>query len=452
MQGEFANVLPLEMSTADAIRVPAQNVPVWRRTQVLVVGGGAAGLAAAVSAARGGAAVTLLERGAYLGGLATGGLVILLLTMDDGSGHPIIRGLCQEVVDRLAARGAATFPPESERFRNDDQLVNHWAERGLCWGKGPHHVRYSVSFDPEELILLANELVAESRIHILFHTQAVDSIVEKREVKGVIVQGRSRRRAVLADVVIDTTGDGDVFMLAGAKFELQRVVPWLWFRMGNVDDSAFTTSGPLKIFRTVRPREALVVPWGGALALTRNIDPTDVEDLTWAEIACREKIHQVIRERVKTHPGLEKAFISEVAPQLDITESRRLIGRRVLTTDDVNKHSADSIGCTGNWSKYREFYEIPYSCLLAAEFDNLLTAGRCISVSHPVHHSTKEIPACFVTGEAAGAAAALAVKEGISPALLDVSLLRKQLMQQGACLTASTEPREEAHAGRNQGV
>jgi glycine/D-amino acid oxidase-like deaminating enzyme len=422
------------------LRLPAQNVPVWHRTQVLVVGGGAAGLAAAVSAARLGAEVTLLERNGYLGGLATGGLVILLLTMDDGNGNAVIGGLCREVVERLTARGGASAPPLEERFREEPELVERWARKGLCWGKGPHHVRYSVAFDPEELIVLANELVVSSKIRILFHTQAVDSIVEGRSLKGVVVQGRSRRAAIMADVVIDTTGDGDVFSLAGAAHELQRVVPWLWFRMGNVEDEAITTSGPLRIFRTVRHREALVVPWGGALALTKNIDPTDVEELTWAEIACREKIHEVMREHCKTHPGLEKAFISQIAPQLDITESRRLIGRRVLTTDDANTHFPDAIGCTGNWTKYREFYEIPYSCLLVSEFDNLLAAGRCISVNHAVHHATKEIPACFVTGEAAGAAAALAVQQGIAPAFLEVNQLREQLIRQGACLAPPLGP------------
>ena len=427
-------------SNDETIRLPAQDVPVWYRTQVLVVGGGASGLAAAVSAARLGADVTLLERNGYLGGLATGGLVILLLTMDDGNGNTVIGGLCREVVERLTTRGAATAPPENERFREDPELVDRWAEKGLCWGKGPHHVRYSVAFDPEELIVLANELVVDSKIRILFHTQAVDSLIDDRSVKGVVAQGRSRRGAIMADVVIDTTGDGDVFSLAGAPYELQRVVPWLWFRMGNVDDDAITTSGPLRIYRTVRHREALVVPWGGALALTKNIDPTNVEDLTWAEIACREKIHEVMREHCKTHPGLEKAFISQIAPQLDITESRRLIGRRVLTAGDANAHFSDAIGCTGNWTKYREFYEIPYSCLLVSEFDNLLVAGRCISVNHAVHHSTKEIPACFVTGEAAGAAAALAIRQGVSPAALDVTELRKQLIQQGACLAVPGAP------------
>jgi FAD dependent oxidoreductase len=189
-----------------------------------------------------------------------------------------------------------------------------------------------------------------------------------------------------------------------------------------------------------------VVPWGGAFALTRAIDATDVEDLTWAEVACRKKIYEVIQTRLKQLPGLEQAYVSHVATQLDITESRRLIGQRVLRQDEVNTHFADAIGCTGNWSKYHQFYEIPYACLLSPNFDNLLVAGRCISVDHVVHHSTKEIPACMVTGEAAGTAAALALKAGVQPAALDPQVLRRQLAQQGACLEGPAEWKEKADA------
>lgn len=431
-------------TSEEFIRVPEQQVPVWRRTQVLVIGGGTAGLAAAVSAARLGADVTLLERTGHLGGLATGGLIILLLTLDDGEGHQVVRGICQEVVERLAARHAAIFPPPSERYRPEPELVDRWAEYGLRWGKGPHHVRYSVAFDPEELIFLANDLLEECKAHLLFHTQAIEPIREGSRLRGVIVQGRSRRGAILADVVVDTSGDGDVFALAGSPFELQAVVPWLWFRLGNVDEGAFGDSDALKIFRTVRPREALVVPWGGPFGLSRTIDATDVRDLTWAEVASRKKVHEVMEIRLKDRQGLERAYISHVATQLGITESRRLIGRRVLTPQDVNRHFSDSIGCTGNWTKYHEFYEIPYSCLLPVEFENLLVAGRCISVNHVVHHSTKEIPACMVTGEAAGTAAALSVQQGVAPAALDVALLRRQLAQQGACLEVPTEQAEGA--------
>lgn len=428
------------------VRVPEEAVPVWRRTQVLVVGGGAAGISAAISASRLGAAVMLVERCGHLGGLATGGLVILMLTLDDGDGHQVVRGFCQELVDRLEARGAALFPPPDERGSSSSGLVEKWARLGLCWGKGPHHVRYSVAFDPEELIFLANDLISKAKVDLLFHTHVVRTITEGRKVSGVIVQGRSRRGAILADVVIDATGDGDVFALAGSSFELQKVVPWLWFRLGNVNDEAFDGSGPLKIFRTTRPREALVVPWGGSFALTEAIDATDVEGLTWGEMACRRKIYDVIKAELRRRPGLQHAYISHVATQLDITESRRLIGRKLLTRGELNTHFPDAIACTGNWTHYREFYEIPYSCLLPVDFDNLLAAGRCISVSHVVHHSTKEIPACMATGEAAGVAAALALKQALSPAALDAGVLRRQLLSQGACLEGPNEWRKESNA------
>jgi glycine/D-amino acid oxidase-like deaminating enzyme len=430
--------------SGDSVRVPEERVQVWRKTEVLVVGGGAAGIAAAVSAGRLGADVTLLEGCGHLGGLATGGLVILLLTLDDGDGHQVVQGICQEVVDRLESRGAAVFPPENERYRSDPKLVDYWAAYGLRWGKGPHTVRYSVNFDPEELIFVSNDLVTEAKVKLLLHTQAVRTIHEGRRIRGVVVQGRAKRGAILADVVIDTTGDGDVFALAGNQFELQKVVPWLWFRLGNVGKEAVSVEGPLKVFRTSRPGEALVVPWGGAFALTRAVDATEVEDLTWAEVACRKKIYEVIQTKLKELPGFENAYISHVATQLDITESRRLIGRRVLRQGDVNAHFDDSVGCTGNWSKYRQFYELPYPCLLSQDFDNLLVAGRCISADHVVHHSTKEIPACMVTGEAVGTAAALAVKSGVLPAALDTNVLRGQLARQNVRLGGPAEWKEKA--------
>jgi hypothetical protein len=111
-----------------------------------------------------------------------------------------------------------------------------------------------------------------------------------------------------------------------------------------------------------------------------------------------------------------------------------VIGRRVLARDDEGKSFADGVALTGHWTKYGALYSIPYACLLAQEVPNLLAAGRCISVDHRVHHATKEIPACFATGQAAGAAAALAAREGCDPADLDVGKLRAHLRAAGAIL------------------
>jgi NADPH-dependent 2,4-dienoyl-CoA reductase/sulfur reductase-like enzyme len=137
----------IDPTDATAIFEPARETPVRHEAEVLVVGGGTAGVAAAVAAARGGADVLLVERYGYLGGLATGGLIILLLTLDDGRGRQVVAGLCQEATDRLAARDAAFFPPPEEWGSDDAGSIERARRWGLVWGRPPHRVRYSVAYD-----------------------------------------------------------------------------------------------------------------------------------------------------------------------------------------------------------------------------------------------------------------------------------------------------------------
>jgi hypothetical protein len=131
-------------------------------------------------------------------------------------------------------------------------------------------------------------------------------------------------------------------------------------------------------------------------------------------------------------PNFKHAHLCDIATQLGITESRRARGAYVLRREDADQPFADSIAVTGNWTKAGTTYAIPYRSLLTNEFDNLLVAGRCISVDHRVHHATKEIPPCMATGEAAGTAAALALKAGTSPQALDVTQIQSALAQRGA--------------------
>ncbi len=138
-------------------------------------------------------------------------------------------------------------------------------------------------------------------------------------------------------------------------------------------------------------------------------------------------------ERVRREvPEFRRAHLCDVATQLGITESRRLRGRYQLRREDMYQPFPDAIGVTGHWTKYGARYSIPYRCLQARETSNLLVAGRCISVDHRTHHATKEIPACMMTGEAAGTAAALAVRERVGPQEIDVAKLQAQLRAQGA--------------------
>ncbi len=406
-------------------------MPVFARPDVLVVGGGSAGLSAAVAAARNGADVILLERFSYLGGLATGGLIILLLTMDDGNGRQAVAGLCQEIVDRMDRRSAVHYPPQEQWNDPDPRLVEHYSQWGLVWGSGPHRVRYSVAFEPHEFIFAADQMLKESGVRPLYQTWACEPVIEDRKIQAVVVQNKNGRRAISAKVVIDATGDGDILAAAGEPFELERVHPWLWFEMSNVDGSALPIKG---LFFHTPGGGRVLVPWGGEARTARKIDATDPMEVSDALVDCREMVMAEAGRLRASVPGFENATVSLIADQLGITESRRLQGEYVMTREDLDRPFDDVIARTGHWTKYDCVYNIPYRSLLPRAVDNLLVAGRCISVDHRVHHATKEIPPCMATGEAAGTAAALAIETGVPVKQLDVSLLQKRLRDHGAII------------------
>lgn len=413
---------------------PARRTPIHSTTQVLVVGGGAAGTAAAVAAARNGAATMLVESQGSLGGLATNGLIALLLSLDDGAGRQVIAGLCQEVTERLAARGAAYFPPRAEWGSPDEALVARYLRWGLVWGSGPHRVRYSVAYDPEEFRFSLNEMCTGAGVRLLLHCRACEGLRDGTRVRGVTFQSKSGRFAILADVVIDATGDGDVFASLGVPFELEKVLPWLWFRMGGIGDVEAAFAAGAGCVQTVGKGQVLF-PWGATDRIIRRIDATDPDDLTLAEIECRRKVMEAVDELRAGCPPFKDAHVCEIARQIGITESRRLLGEYVLERDDMDRPIEDAIAITGHWTKYGALYWIPYRSLLARELSNLLVAGRCISVDHRVHHATKEIPACMATGEAAGTAAALAVQNSVTPKAIDVQRLQERLRSNGAILS-----------------
>ncbi|MBI2321082.1 MAG: FAD-dependent oxidoreductase [Chloroflexi bacterium] len=392
------------------LRRPAREVPVVADVDVLIVGGGAAGIAAGIAAARAGARTLLVERYGAVGGMATGGLIILLLTLDDGAGRQVVAGVCQELVERLRARGAAVAPPAAE-----------WGCAGF----------------------VANEMLREAGVRLRLHTWAAEPVVEGDRIAAIVVHSKAGTEAIRARVVVDASGDGDVFAAAGELFAQERVHPWLWFRMANVRDvdaaidaargRFFPTLGGL-FFKTLGPGRALM-PWGIADALDRKINPVDPDDLTYAELECRRLVMQVA-DRLKAEvPGFEQAYLDDLATQLGIYESRRLEGQYILTREDADKPFPDSVARTGNWVRYGQVFNIPYRCLLPRRVANLLAAGRCISVDHRVHQATKEIPACMATGQAAGVAAALAAASpDAAVGAVDVAELRRMLLTQGASL------------------
>jgi glycine/D-amino acid oxidase-like deaminating enzyme len=418
----------------------ARETPVLAETEVLVVGGGSAGASAAIAAARAGADTMLVERHGALGGLATGGLIVLLLTLDDGNGRQVIRGLCQEVTERVAARGAAFFPPAGEWGSDDAARIERDRRWGLVWGSPPHKVRYSVAYDPEELRFALNEMVTGAGVRLLLHAWACEPIFltgdasvasGPRTIGAVAFQGKRGRFAIRAKVVIDATGDGDLFAAAGCAHDSEKVLPWLWFRMGGVRDVDAALDAGGWYFRTVGNGQVLL-PWGATEKIGRKIDATDPEDLTFAEVECRRLVMQEIDRLRAEVPQFRDAHVCEIARDLGITESRRLRGAYVLGRDDMNRDFDDAIAITGHWTKYGVTYAIPFRSLRTDEVDNLLVAGRCISVDHRTHHATKEIPPSMATGEAAGTAAALAVRRGVPLRALPVAELRERLRAAGA--------------------
>ncbi len=416
----------------DFITLPEQRVPVVASCDVLVVGGGAAGMSAAIAARRQGADVILVERYGYLGGLASGGLIVLLLTLDDGNGRQVIAGQCQELVERLEARGACFYPPPGDWGSADAQLVETYRRWGLVWGSGPHRVRYSVAYDPEEFKFIANTWIAETGVRLMYHRWASDVVVEDGAISHVVFTSKAGRQAVRAACVIDATGDGDVFTMAGEAHETEKIHPWLWFRMAAVRDVDATQSvRGASFLRTMKPGQALM-PWGAAERIGRRIDATDPDDLTFAEVECRRMVMDEVDRLRAQVPGFEDAYLTDVALTLGVTESRRLSGAYVLSREDMDRPFDDAIATTGHWTKYGAVYHIPYRSLLPRGVRNLLVAGRCISVDHRTHHATKEIPPCFATGEAAGIAAVQALRALSSVQEVDVGALRAALRKVGA--------------------
>jgi hypothetical protein len=407
------------VAATDVWREPARDLPVIGRPDVLVVGAGSAGIAAAIAAGRRGADVWLVERYGFVGGLATFGLINLLLTLDDGAGTQVVGGLCQEFVDQLDGRGDAQFPPPAQWGSLDADTVEQWRTWGLIWGAPPDVVRYSVAFDPEAFCDVAFDALRRAGVRIRLHSWCAHAHVADGMIEAVVLESKKGREVVQPRVVIDASGDGDVLVTAGASTQTVTIPPWLWFRMGGMAEP-----GPGQ-FRTTAP-DRVLVPWG---PLARRVDATDPDDLTAAELECRDEVRAAIAKIRAQHPD---AWLDDVAKMIGITESRRLVGDYVLEKSDGDRRFPDAIARTGHWTKREVVYDIPYRCITTGSVGNLLASGRCISTSRYVHQATKEIPAAMATGEAAGVAATHALDTGARVHAVDVDAVRRDLAAAGA--------------------
>lgn len=411
---------------------------------LIVAGGGLTGVAAAVAAARRGIRVLLLERANCLGGAAANNLVFPFMpyrTSVDGKIVDLSAGFFKELTGSLEKAGAIG--------------------ESIC------------DFDTEYLKLVLNRKVLKENISLLFGAFVKDCIKEGDRITAVQVQTKSGEMTFYADIFIDATGDADLSAIAGIPFELGREEDGLCqpmtlcFRVGNVDAALYNAEEQNRINRAYReykaagkiknPRNDVLIfktPVSGILHFntTRVIkrNPLDAWDITAAEIEAREQVFELMDFLKAVSSAFKNSVLLETAPQIGVRESRRIVGKHILTAEelkdctvfedsiaagnyDIDIHDPSGGGTKHYFFPAGKYYTIPYRSLLPASgAENLLTAGRCISATHEAQASIRIMPICCCLGEAAGEAAALALETGVTPEEISLAELQSRLRANGA--------------------
>jgi hypothetical protein len=468
------DVTPPPPPEPQTVHEPARDVPVHATCDVLVVGGGPAGCAAAIAAARLGAEVILVERYNHLGGLSTGGLVIWIDRMTDWNGRQVIAGFGQELLDRLPADAVAGAPRE-QWGSTDPDAVAHWRERqGAFRGV----VTWSPMIDPEWLKYVSAELLLSAGVRFLFHSWVVASVVEDRALGGVIFESKEGRRAVLAKSIVDASGDLDVCAGAGAGFEadskaggggIQHCVNtgWLWAGVDFARWLAFKRDDPQAHRQLMAEAgdalgfvERPVVGWSNDVALflgprLSGYSGVSVADLTRVEVESRRRMVAHLDHFRRHAPGFEHAWLMLSAPQVGVRHTRRAAGLHRLAIEDwrAGIRHPDEIGISPSPSQKFDSVSVPYRSLVPSDLDNVLVGGRHIACDAQSQAFMREIPQCWMTGQAAGVGAAMIARNGVPAAEVDVDALRAELRYQGAYLheagdAVSTAAPRSAGAGR----
>lgn len=411
---------------------------------IIVAGGGPAGVAAAVAAARLGAAVTLIERYGMLGGMATAGFVYPFMSHYAGD-RQVIQGIWGEMLDRLQC------------YPFGYKASTHLGMRHFC-------------FDPEALRQIWLEMCLEAGVKLQLHTFISDVLMMERRVAGLITHSKSGRQDVQAGVVIDGTGDGDVAARAGAPYEIGRhedglVMPMsLHFRMANVDMRRMPAREEINALYArdkaagllTNPRENVLwfdTPHADQVHFntTRLLKylGTERDDLTAAEIEGHRQVQEMVHWLTGTVPGFEAAYLLMSAPQVGVRETRRIIGEHVVTEQEllaltrfpdaialsaypVDIHNPAGTGTIMKHLPFGSYYSIPYRALLPLEVEGLLVAGRPISTTHEAHSATRIQAVASATGQAAGIAAVLALRDNLAVRRVNTEHLREGLRRQGA--------------------
>ncbi len=430
----------------ETLTTPVENVG-----DVLVIGAGSAGIAAALAAARSGAKTMLIDPAGFPGGTLVSGLAIL--GCHDGE-KQVVRGLFQEMVDRLRARDGVEGDPAETT---------------------------AINVDVEKLKILLLEMLHEAGVELRLHTVFARAEMEGRRIRAAVVEGKGGRTALAASQYIDTTGDADLALSAGVPVEKGRkrdgrVQPMtMMFAVGNIDKAAFAAWGGYpaleKLYCEVATREDFRNPrranlsciWGPssrtgefAFNVTRVLesDGSDARSLSRAEIEGRLQVWEFMEQFLKPHvPGFARSYIVWTAAKIGVRETRRIVGEYVITRDDIwdfvkfpdvincGSYPIDIHSPTDATTEFPmdhfyggKYWTIPYRALVPLEVDNLMVAGRCLSATHEAMAAVRCMANTIGMGEAAGFAAALSARGGVQPRSLDYRDVQRALLKHGGWL------------------
>lgn len=442
---------------------PAKEIDVFDEADVIVVGSGPAGHSAAISAARAGAKkVILVERFNHLGGMPTGGFVLYVPSI----GNPMNReyriyGLQKEWKDRLGKYeyGLLTASPEEIGSKNP-ALQEKW--KGYVGYLAQGDIDNCIYVDPDMLKIVLDQMIEDEGGKIVPYLECwgVGAIVEEGVIKGVIIESKEGRKALLGKVVIDATGDGDVAAFAGCGFDdtwdprVRSANIAVCCRLGGVDFAKFMKykasldkDGLAALNKSCRQFSNMFCP----LPTNRNeytwINSAfagscmKIKDLNKANRSTRLDLPAFI-ENLHQYPGLENAYLVDLAPQTGTRGGRRIFCQHTMTEAEWASpiHHDDVVLVCGPYTQKTENpVWIPYRCMTPLQCDNILATGRCYSSTSKANDSANVIPHCIVLGQAAGIAAAIAVEDDVPTSKINIKKLHAKMREQDMFLPDEVE-------------